>query len=92
MTSELTGGNMSSVQRIGDTVRRETGPWSPAVHALLRFLQDVGFAGAPRFLGIDGQGREILSFIDGDVPSGADPAVVTDRALGDIGRLLRERI
>jgi hypothetical protein len=32
----LGGGNMSSgVVRVGDTVRRPAGPWTPAVHALL---------------------------------------------------------
>jgi aminoglycoside phosphotransferase (APT) family kinase protein len=46
------------------------GPWSGAVHEYLRHLESAGFAGAPRFLGTDGE-REILTFIDGDVP--ADP-------------------
>jgi phosphotransferase family enzyme len=39
--------------------------WSPAVHALLRHLETKQFAGAPRFLGVDDRGREILSYIDG---------------------------
>jgi hypothetical protein len=64
----LTGGNMSSgVVRVGDTVRRPAGPWTPAVHALLTHLHDVGFDGAPRPLGIDEQGREVLTFIPGTV-------------------------
>ncbi|WP_435866505.1 hypothetical protein [Streptosporangium sandarakinum] len=41
------------VVRVGDTVRRPVGPNAPLVHALLRHLEEVGFAGAPRFLGID---------------------------------------
>ena len=86
----LTGGVITSVVRVGDTVRRATGPWSPAVHALLGHLQAVGFSGAPRFLSTDDAGREILSYIDGDVPSGADPSVVTDAALHDVGCLIRE--
>src|SRR5215207_6689047 len=90
MHSELPGGNITSVRRVGDTVRRAIGPWSPAVHALLQHLEAVGFAGAPRFLGIDDQQPEILTFIDGNVPTGADPALVTDEALSDVGRLIRE--
>ena len=39
--------------RVGDTVRRPAGPWTPAVDALLRHLEDVGFPGAPRALGRD---------------------------------------
>jgi hypothetical protein len=46
------------------------GPWSPLVHAFLRHLAAVGFAGAPRLLGVDGD-FEVLSYISGDVP--ADP-------------------
>ena len=62
----LGGGNMSSgVVRSGDTVRRPAGPWTPAVHALLAHLHDVGFRGAPRPLGIDERGREVLTFIPG---------------------------
>ena len=62
----LSGGNMSSgVVRSGDTVRRPAGPWTPAVHALLAHLHDVGFRGAPRPLGIDERGREVLPFIPG---------------------------
>jgi len=62
----LGGGNMSSgVVRVGDTVRRPAGPWTPAVHALLAHLHAVGFHGAPWPLGIDERGREILTFIPG---------------------------
>lgn len=62
----LTGGNMSSgVVRVADTVRRPVGPWTPAVHALLAHLHEAGFDGAPRPLGIDELGREVLSFIPG---------------------------
>jgi hypothetical protein len=57
----LTGGNVSvGVVRVGDTVRRPSGPWTPAVHALLRYLGSAGFDGAPEPLGIDAQGREVL--------------------------------
>jgi Ser/Thr protein kinase RdoA (MazF antagonist) len=64
----LAGGNFGVVVRVGDTVRRETGPWTPAVHALLRHLEAAGFEAAPRVLGIDERGREILSFVEGEVP------------------------
>jgi hypothetical protein len=54
-----------------DGVHRTQGPWSPTVHALLCHLEAAGFDGAPRFVGIDSQGREVLSFIEGEVL--ADP-------------------
>jgi hypothetical protein len=81
----LSGGDVNVVVRVGDTVRRPRGP--EAVRALLRWYDGVGFDGAPRFLGFDEHGREILSFVDGEpafapVPYGDDVAFA-------IGRLLR---
>jgi len=64
----LSGGNVSDgVVRVGDTVRRPAGPWTPAVHALLTHLHEAGFHAAPRPLGIDDQGREVLTFVPGGV-------------------------
>jgi hypothetical protein len=85
----LTGGSISAVAKVGDTVRRSTGPWTPAVHALLRHLEATGFEAAPRVHGIDGQGREVLSYVSGVVPGRAAPDVVTERVLRDVGGLLR---
>ncbi len=50
----------------GGTVRRATGPWTPAVHALLGYL-DGRVPGIPRVLGRDEQGREMLSYLPGRV-------------------------
>lgn len=63
---------LTDVERVGDTVRRTADRWTPAVHALLAHLQRVGFEGAPRPLGIDSEGREVLSFVAGVGPSHAD--------------------
>jgi hypothetical protein len=76
--------------RVGDTVRRSAGPSRVAVRDLLLHLESVGFDGAPRHLGTDEQGREVLSWIEGDVPLPPYPAwAMTDRALADLGRLVR---
>jgi aminoglycoside phosphotransferase (APT) family kinase protein len=64
---ELSGGNVNRVVRVGYTVRRPAGPWTPAVHSLLSHLHEVGFPGAPRPLGVDERGREVLTFIPGEV-------------------------
>ena len=85
----LLGGRVTpGVVRVGDTVRRPVGPHSAFVHAVLRHLEQVGFADAPRFLGIDDQGRECLSYIEGFVPDNLD-AGLTDEQLADAARLLR---
>lgn len=89
---ELTGGiaNGGRVFRIGDTVRRPLRPTSPATEALLRHLHDVGFDGAPRYLGIDRNGREMLSFIPGAAVIRPYPEwALTDAALSSVADLLR---
>jgi hypothetical protein len=83
----LEGGDVNLVVRIGDTVRRPTGSWSPAVHSLLQHFEAVGFDGAPRFLGIDGQGREMLSYVEGD--AALAPAPSGDDVVEQLGRLVR---
>lgn len=76
------------VIRIGDTVRRPAGYWTPAVHALLNHLEAAGFEGVPRVLGTDSD-TEILSFVAGDTP-GQDAADWTDsEMLASIGAFLR---
>ena len=88
--SPLRGGNISQVVRVGTTVRRHQGPWSVAVHGLLQHLETQGFDGAPRFLGIDDQEREILSFLPGEVGNyPLQPSMWSDIALIQAGRLLR---
>jgi hypothetical protein len=89
---ELAGGvaNKGAVVRVGDTVRRPVGPNTSASSALLRHLESVGFDGTPRFRGFDDQGREVLSYIPGDVPLPVFPAwSMTDEVLIELGVLMR---
>jgi len=43
----LAGGNMTAVVRVGNTVRRAAGPWTPTIHAFLRHLRANGFGLVP---------------------------------------------
>ena len=88
----LGGGNMSGgVVRVGGTVRRPAGPWTPAVHALLAHLRDAGFDGAPRPLGTDERGREVLTFIPGTVAwPGGFGLLDGDAPLRRAARLIRD--
>jgi Phosphotransferase enzyme family len=92
MTEEpLAGGmgNRGEVLRVAGTVRRPVGDHSPAVSLLLEHLVLAGFP-APVPTGRDGEGREIFSWIDGDVPVPPYPEwSLTDGALASLGRLLR---
>jgi hypothetical protein len=89
----LVGGtaNRGHVLRIGDTVRRPQRATTAATRALLDHLADVGFPGAPRFLGLDEQGREVLSFVDGTAVTPPYPAwALTDEALVSVAHLMRD--
>jgi hypothetical protein len=88
----LLGGtaNQGRVHRVGDTVRRPMRPTSAATHALLRHLEDVGFDAAPRVLGVDDSGREVLSYVPGQAVTAPAPRWgLTDAALRSVARLLR---
>ncbi len=87
----LAGGDVNVGQdvvvRVSDTVRRPQSDRAPAVHALLRHFEAVGFDGEPRFLGVDERGREVLSFVEGDLALAPVPAEAG--VLEDIGALVR---
>ncbi|MDP3315657.1 MAG: phosphotransferase [Devosia sp.] len=84
----LSGGRMTAgVVRIGDTVRRPISGDRSEIHALLRYLENFGCTATPRFLGIDEAGREILSYLPGDVPP--DLGHYDEPVLRAAGALLR---
>jgi hypothetical protein len=90
MEQEITlkgGRTTAGVVRIGDTVRRPIKARAALAHELLRHLEKHGFGGAPRFLGIDSVGREILSFVPGSVPP--ELGYFSDEQLMAAARLLR---
>jgi Phosphotransferase enzyme family len=88
--TRFSAGNTSSVWRRGTTVRRSTGSWTPAVHRLLRHLEAAGFQGAPRVLGLDQQGREILTYLEGEVPVyPTPPELWSEEVLEEVAGLLR---
>jgi phosphotransferase family enzyme len=78
------------VVRIGDTVRRPRQEQSEFVAAYLGHLEAVGFRGAPRFLGVDSRGRDVLDYVPGDVPGDPPEAwACTDEVVAGIGGLVR---
>ena len=84
----LTGGweQQDLVER-GGVVYRRAGPQSPAVLALLRHLEREGFPAAPRVVepGLH-EGRELLTYVDGDVH---ERGPWDEHALATLGGLLR---
>ena len=61
------------------------------MHALLAHLHAVGFRGAPRPLGIDERGREVLTFMPGTVGwPGGFRLLNGDGQLRRVARLIRD--
>ena len=86
----MTAQDLGRVERVGDTVHRPVGPWTAAVHGLLHHLEAVGYDRAPRVLGFDEQGREVLTWIGGESGPDGWAKVVADRGLIAFARLLRD--
>ncbi len=66
---EILGGGSThdgQVVRIGSTVHRPRTAGAELVESFLVHLERVGFDAAPRFLGVDDAGRQVLTFVDGD--------------------------
>ncbi len=86
----LAGGNMTAVVRVGDTVRRASGPWTPTIHAFMRHLRANGFDLVPEPLGMDDQNREVISLLPGAPAAYPLPAFAwTDATLNTVATTLR---
>jgi hypothetical protein len=86
---EEMAGNVGGATRVGRTVRRPTGPWTPAVHELLAYLTEQGLRGVPAVEGVDDDGREVLTYLEGrGVP--VDREIVLENVLTEAVAWLRE--
>jgi hypothetical protein len=78
------------IVRLGETVRRPVRPFTATVQAYLAHLHGAGFTAAPVPLGVDEQGREMLSFVPGEVPREPLPAATAgEDVLVALARLIR---
>jgi Ser/Thr protein kinase RdoA (MazF antagonist) len=83
-------GVTQGIVRVGDTVRRPVRPFTSTVQAFLAYLHRQGFDGAPVPLGIDAHGREVLTYVAGDVPREPLPEYATTvPVLKELARLVR---
>ena len=89
MNNQTAGGRTAEeVVRIGATVRRSIGPRSEFTHSLLMLLEEKGYGYAPRYLGLDESGREVLTYIEGEASHGE--ITWTDDQLVKVTQMLRE--
>ena len=88
----LPGGNTTGAVLIDGVVHKPSSQPTPTVHALLRYLEVAGFEGAPRALGFDGQGRQMLTYLPGETIGDRHPWppwATADSMLLQVGRWLR---
>jgi hypothetical protein len=88
----LPGGNTTGAVLIEGVVHKPASPWTASVHALLRHLEQAGFEAAPRALGFDDQGREMLTYLPGETIGQRQPWPAwasADSMLAQVGRWLR---
>jgi len=88
----LPGGNIDGAVRIGGVVHKRASPCTPTVHALLRYLEQANVDGVPRALGFDERGRQMLTYMPGEIigDSVAWPAwVYADSTLVQVGQWIR---
>lgn len=94
------GASRDDVVRVGNTVRRPSGPATARVREVLLHLEKAGFDAAPRWLGVDERGRETLSWIEGEtftergrlhpyVGDSPERVLFSDEQIGAAMRLLR---
>jgi aminoglycoside phosphotransferase (APT) family kinase protein len=83
-------GVTAGIVRVGDTVRRPVRPFTRTIQAYLAHLHEAGFTAAPLPLGIDDQGREVLSYVPGDVPRDPlPPETAGEDVLVALARMIR---
>ncbi|MFE7713186.1 phosphotransferase family protein [Streptomyces sp. NPDC057486] len=90
--SSLPGGFINHVVRVGATVRRPASARTGFIGDLLKMFEACGWPGAPRYRGIDEEGREVLTYLDGHVAwEPQQPlAVYSDESLLRVTQLVRE--
>jgi len=75
--------------KVGETVRRAAGPWTPTIQALLAHLETKAFP-APRPLGRDAEGREVVGFLPGRASNWPwPPALLATEGAAQVGALLK---
>ena len=86
----LSGGNMSGAVRVGSTVRKPTQPQSATIARLLAHVRAQGVTWVPEPLGTDEQGRDVWSFIAGEVIHDQPAWLWSTEVLTVVAKRLRE--
>ena len=89
-TQTLHGGREGKIAKAENKVIRPANPWTPHVHAFLSFMHENGFTSLPKPYGINADGLEVVSFVEGTVYNDSFPdELLTDEILREAATLLR---
>jgi len=88
------GGTRNQTVKIGNIIHKKAPEQHPMVRAYLLYLEKEKMQGVPRFLGIDEQGRDMLSYLPGKT-MGPDyphdhPCLHSDQCVIDTARFMRK--
>jgi aminoglycoside phosphotransferase (APT) family kinase protein len=83
------GRSADGVVRVGDTVRRPPAHSTQLMRDVLVHLDAAGFDAAPRWLGFDDQGRDVLTFLEGETFADTRQLTWSAGQLAAAGALLR---
>jgi hypothetical protein len=86
----LSGGNMGGAVRVGSTVRKPSKPQSATIQRLLTHVRAQGVTWVSEPLGTDEQGRDVWSFIAGEVVHDRPVWLWSIDILTTVARRLRE--
>ena len=85
----LPNNDLRPIAKVEDKVHRPSEFWQPAVHNLLNYLESVNFPYSPRVFKNDDEGREVLSYFDGESGKEGWKQIVTDEGLRKYATFLR---
>ncbi len=86
----LHGGRTGKISKDEDKVIRPGNDWTLHVQSFLAFMHENGFHNIPKPYGINGNGMEMVSFVDGTVYNDRLPdEILTDEILAQVANLLR---
>lgn len=86
----LHGGREGKISKNENKVIRPGNEWTLHVQSFLSFMHDNGFCNIPKPYGINEDGMEVVSFVDGVVYNDSLPKeILTDEVLVEVARLLR---
>lgn len=86
----LSGGRIGKIFKESERVIRPANKWTPHVHSFLRFLYENGFKNIPIPYEITEDGKEIVSFVEGDVYNNRLPDFLQrEDTLVSVAKMLR---